>query len=67
MIVHDPLARAAMDAAASGGFFPLDENARSVRQSRVVLAPRPWRQADGRSVGDGGKTGRSPGRARYKP
>jgi len=22
-----------------------DENARSVRRSRVVLAPRPWRQA----------------------
>jgi hypothetical protein len=37
----------AMDAAASGGFFPPDENAYSVRRNRVVLAPRPWRQASG--------------------
>jgi len=37
-----------MDAAASGVFFMPDENARSVRRSRVVLAPRPWRQAGGR-------------------
>ena len=32
----------AMDAAVSGA-SALDENASRVRQSRVVLAPRPWR------------------------
>jgi len=31
-----------MDAVASGVSAP-DENADSVRRSRVVLAPRPWR------------------------
>jgi len=31
-----------MDAVASGDFFTR-RNARSVRRSRVVLAPRPWR------------------------
>jgi hypothetical protein len=36
-----------------------------VRRNRVVLAPRPWRQAGGRCpAGDGGKKRRSPGRAR---
>jgi hypothetical protein len=40
-------------------------NVGSVRRSRVVLAPRPWRQVGGKCpAGDGGKTGRSPGRAR---
>jgi hypothetical protein len=29
------------------GLVPPDEKRRSVRRSRVVLAPRPWRQADG--------------------
>ena len=58
------VARVAMDAAASGG-FAAGRNARSVRRSRVVLAPRPWRQAGGKAhSGDGGKKGRSPGRAR---
>src|SRR5262245_37236578 len=37
----------AMDAAASGGFTPAGRNVRSVRRSRVVLAPRPWRQVGG--------------------
>src|SRR4051812_37584745 len=37
----------AMDAAASGGFAR--RNARSVRRSRVVLAPRPWRYVGGKS------------------
>ena len=38
------------------------------RQSRVVLAPRRWRQVGGRyPADDGGKKARSPGRARYKP
>ena len=37
-------------------------NAGSVRQSRVVLAPRPWRQAGGNyPAGHGGKKGRFPG------
>jgi hypothetical protein len=36
----------------------------SVRRNRVVLAPRPWRQVGGKCpAGDGGKRGRSPGRA----
>ena len=38
------------------------------RQSRVVLAPRPWRQVGGKlPADDGGKKRRSPGRARNKP
>jgi hypothetical protein len=42
-----------------------DENVCSGRRSRVVLAPRPWRQTGGRyPAGDGGKKRRSPGRAR---
>src|SRR5712672_652725 len=55
-----------------------DERCCSVRRSRVVLTPRRWRQVRGVksaqpgldkniSVGDGGKTARSPGRARRKP
>src|SRR3979490_2184927 len=55
-----------------------DEGCCSVRRSRVVLTPRRWRQVRGVksaqpgldkniSVGDGGKTARSPGRARRKP
>jgi hypothetical protein len=53
-----------MDAVASGDLSP-DENARSGRRSRVVLAPRPWRQVGAKyRADDGGKTGRSPGRAR---
>src|SRR5215470_970299 len=48
-----------MDAVASGDPSP-DENARSGRRSRVVLAPRPWRYA-GSNVGNGGKKGRFPG------
>ena len=42
---------------------------RGVRRSRVVLAPRPWRQsAPSRSgCGNGDNKGRSPGRARSKP
>jgi len=46
-----------------------DENACSVRRSRVVLAPRPWRlSGPSRSgFGNGDKKRRSPGRARRKP
>jgi hypothetical protein len=45
-----------------------DENACSVRRSRVVLAPRSWRQVGGKyPADDGGKKRRSPGRARSKP
>jgi len=43
-----------------------DENARSGRRSRVVLAPRPWRYA-GSNAGNGGKKGRFPGESTYKP
>ena len=43
------------------------ENARSVRRSRVVLAPRPWRYVGGKSAGNGGKKGRFPGESTYKP
>ena len=38
---------------------------RRVRRSRVVLAPRSWRQVGGKCpADDGGKRGRSPGRSR---
>ena len=43
---HEPCGGMRRDAAASGDPSP-DENVRSVRRNRVVLAPRPWRQADG--------------------
>ena len=45
------------------------ESARSVRRSRVVLAPRPWRlSSPSRSgLGNGDNQRRSPGRARRKP
>jgi len=36
-----------MDAGASVRRKPCGRKRRSVRRSRVVLAPRPWRQADG--------------------
>src|SRR5262245_16660474 len=38
----------------------------SVRRSRVVLAPRPWRYV-GSNAGNGGKKGRFPGESAYKP
>jgi hypothetical protein len=61
---HGTLARVAMDAVASGDLFT-GRNVRSVRRSRVVLAPRPWRQVGARyRADDGGKKRRSPGRAR---
>src|SRR6202521_3215187 len=55
-----------------------DERCCSVRRSRVVLTPRCWRQVRGVKsaqpgldktypLSDGGKTARSPGRARRKP
>jgi hypothetical protein len=60
-------AQDAMDAAASGDLSP-DENARSGRRSRVVLAPRPWRYVGGEVfAGNGGKKGRFPGESPYKP
>jgi hypothetical protein len=56
-------AQDAMDAAAPGDFSP-DENVRSGRRNRVVLTPRPWRQAGAKyRAGDGGNKRRSPGRA----
>jgi len=40
----------------------------SVRRSRVVLAPRPWRYVGGiLPAGNGGKKGRLPGESTYKP
>ena len=45
-----------------------DERWRRGRRSRVVLAPRRWRQVREKFLtGDGGKKARSPGRARNKP
>ena len=42
---------------ASGGFTPAGRNVRSGRRSRVVLAPRPWRQVGAKyRADDGGKT-----------
>jgi hypothetical protein len=53
-----------MDAVASGDASP-DENAYSVRRSRVVLAPRPWRYASGSfPPATGARKAASPGRAR---
>src|ERR1700752_2153795 len=57
-------ARDAMDAVASGDLIT-GRKRRSVRRSRVVLAPRPGRYVGGKyPAGNGGKKGRSPGRAR---
>ena len=56
-----------------------DERRLSVRQNRVVLTPRRWRQVSRKAMsaltgatrryprGDGDKQARSPGRARHKP
>src|SRR5689334_5130941 len=45
-----------------------DEIAGRVRQSRVVLAPRPWRQACGKyPAGDGGKKRRFTGESTKQP
>jgi hypothetical protein len=56
--------RDAVDAA-SVRCFCIGRNASSGRRSRVVLAPRPWRYVGGKyPAGNGGKKGRSPGRAR---
>src|ERR1700731_2952871 len=45
-----------------------DERKLRGRRSRVVLAPRRWRQVGGKyPADDGGKKARSPGRARNKP
>ena len=45
-----------------------DETFGSGRRNRVVLAPRPWRNAGGSlSAGNGGKKGRFPGESTYKP
>ena len=48
--------------------FGTGRKRRSVRRSRVVLAPRPWRYAGGIvPAGNGGKKGRFPGESTYKP
>jgi hypothetical protein len=45
-----------------------DERRLSVRQNRVVLTPRRWRQVSWSDLrSDGDKQARSPGRARHKP
>jgi hypothetical protein len=62
---HGRRERDAVDAAMSK-----DERAWRGRRSRVVLAPRRWRQVLGKPMlprDDGGKKARSPGRARRKP
>jgi hypothetical protein len=56
-----------MDAAVSGGFFPLDENAATYGE--VVWS---WRRDPGATCGsflphNGGKKGRFPGESTYKP
>jgi len=62
---HDTWVQDAMDAAASARRKLRGRKRGSVRRSRVVLAPRPWRYAGGiLPAGNGGKKGRSPGRAR---
>jgi hypothetical protein len=59
---HDTLVRAAMDAAASGDFFAGRERYAADGRSRVVLAPRPWRQVARRFPrGDGGNKRRFTG------
>ena len=59
---HGRWVRDAMDAVVTQ-----DERHQSGRRSRVVLAPRRWRQATPYRCNDGGKRARSPGRARRKP
>src|SRR5438094_401855 len=44
-VVTERRARDAMDAVASGGLWLAGRNVHGGRRSRVVLAPRPWRQA----------------------
>jgi hypothetical protein len=56
-----------MDAVASGGFFPPDENAATYGE--VVWS---WRRDPGATCGsflphNGGKKGRLPGESTYKP
>ncbi|MEA2981439.1 MAG: hypothetical protein QOF09_3262 [Alphaproteobacteria bacterium] len=61
---HGTLGRDAMDAVASGGLAAGRKRC-SVRRSRVVLAPRPWRLFCGRyPANNGDNKRRSPGRAR---
>jgi hypothetical protein len=58
----------AMDAAASARRKLRGRKRGSVRRSRVVLAPRPWRYVGGIiPTGNGGKKGRFPGESKYKP
>jgi hypothetical protein len=69
---HGRWVRDAVDAAASGALANrrADERRFRGRRSRVVLAPRRWRQAGddaSHHTGDGGNKARSPGRARNKP
>jgi hypothetical protein len=53
---------------ASARFFRVDEIAGGVRQSRVVLTPRPWRQVGGSDpAGDGGKKRRFTGESAKQP
>jgi hypothetical protein len=58
---HETLGRDAMDAAGVRRVRSPDEIAGCGRQSRVVLAPRPWRQVGGLPAGDGGKKRRFTG------
>src|SRR5690349_20339993 len=46
---HVALARVAMDACCVGGLLFAGRKRGSGRRSRVVLAPRPWRQAAGKT------------------
>ena len=58
----------AMDAAGVRRVRSPDENVGSVRQSRVVLAPRPWCQVGGSDpAGDGGNKRRFTGESTKQP
>ena len=56
-----------MDAVASGGFFPPDENAAAYGE--IVWSRRrdPGAKPIEQSIGDGGKKGRFPEESTYKP
>ena len=67
-IVTERWAQDAMDASWRQVKPSPDEIAGRVRQSRVVLAPRPWRQAcEKHLAGDGGKKRRFTGESTKQP
>jgi hypothetical protein len=67
MIVTYVWARDAVDAAVAGALLACRANGRGVRRNRVVLAPRPWRYAGGKSRRQRGQERPLPGESTYKP